>query len=88
MASVNVRLNKELEQRLAEEAAHTGLRRNDIIRLAVRRWLAGRRPLGAEERFTRVEHLIGRFDTGPADLAERHGEYLKRKLRHGQEHLA
>lgn len=69
----------EADRALLEETARrTGLARAEIVRRGLRAFaqeaLAERRPGGS------LEYLIGLLPDAPADLADRHDDYLARAL--------
>ena len=79
MPQLNVRLDDDLARRLAEEAKRTGLRRSDIVRLALSRSLPAEEEevRGARERYERVKHLLASVNTGIRDLGRNHEKYLR-----------
>lgn len=82
-SQLTVRLPADLTDALARATRKSGRRSSDIVRAALRDYLnapsaAGQRP--AE----RVRALIGSLDSGVADLAEQHREYLIESLSRGR----
>ncbi|MBX3703599.1 MAG: ribbon-helix-helix protein, CopG family [Steroidobacteraceae bacterium] len=82
-SQLTVRLPADLTDALARASRKSGRRSSDIVRAALRDYLnapaaAGIRP--AE----RVRALIGSLDSGVADLAEQHREYLIESLSRGR----
>lgn len=82
-SQLTVRLPADLTDALARASRKSGRRSSDIVRAALRDYLntpssAGQRP--AE----RVRALIGSLDSGVADLAEQHREYLIESLARGR----
>lgn len=82
-SQLTVRLPADLTDALARASRKSGRKNSDIVRAALREYLnappaAGSRP--AE----RVRALIGSLDSGVADLAEQHREYLIESLSRGR----
>lgn len=91
MGTIHVRLDEETERYVREEAARLGLRRSDIVRLALRQMRFGRPAFGytaeqireltrsqpvGRERYERVRDLIGSVDSGVGDLGTEHEKHL------------
>jgi len=77
---LTVRLPLELSRALAGEADRRGLKRSDVVRLALRAYLES--ATAADERpIERVRHLVGAVRSGIPDLGSRHREHLLRRLR-------
>lgn len=76
---ITVRLPKDLESRLEAFARERGLRRSEVVRDALRRYLEGP-AVGAGRPYERVKELLGSASGGPPDLAARHREYLQEIL--------
>ncbi len=77
---LTVRLPADLNRALKSAARRTHRKRSDIIRAALRIYLEPQR--GQRGRaYDRIRHLIGAFDTGIPDLAEKHSEYVYESLR-------
>ncbi len=82
-SQITVRRQERLAEALDERARKTGARPSEIVRAALREHLGlvggpGIRP--AE----RVRRLIGSLESGQADLAERHREYVLESLQRGR----
>lgn len=82
-SQLTVRLPADLTDALARATRKSGRRSSDIVRAALRDYLnapsaAGQRPV------ERVRALIGSLDSGVADLAEQHREYLIESLSRGR----
>ncbi len=81
---LTVRLPADLTDALARASRKSGRRNSDIVRAALREYLNAR-PAGAGLRpAERVRALIGSLDSGVADLAEQHREYLLESLSRGR----
>ncbi|MBW2039240.1 MAG: ribbon-helix-helix domain-containing protein [Deltaproteobacteria bacterium] len=78
---LTVRLPHELNARLKEMAERVGLKRSDLVRMAIQRLLAGPEGMGDDRPYEKVQDLIGVIATGVADLGERHRDYLLQRLK-------
>ena len=80
---LTVRLPPELGRALSEAARRTHRKRSEIIRAALRVYLE---PRGRDRgrAYDHIAHLVGAFDTGISDLAEKHSEYVYESIRRGR----
>lgn len=82
-SQLTVRLPADLTDALARASRKSGRRSSDIVRAALRDYLSA--PVVARARpAERVRALIGSLDSGIADLAEQHREYLIESLSRGR----
>lgn len=80
---LTIRLPRELSQSLAAAARRAQRKRSEIVRLALQAYLG--EPAARPGRpYDRIRHLIGAFDSGIPDLAERHSEYVLESLKRGR----
>ena len=80
---LTVRLPPDLGRALKAAAKRTHRRRSDIIRAALRIYLEPQRGERGKA-YDHIQHLIGAFDSGVSDLAEKHSEYVYESLRRGR----
>lgn len=80
---LTVRLPKELSRLLDAAARRSQRKPSEIVRLALRSYLepSPDRPGWA---YDRVADLIGSFDSGVSELAEKHSEYILGSLKRGR----
>jgi len=72
---LTVRLPEDLHRRLNRLAKSSGIRRSEVVRQAIRRYVESE--LFENDRpYERVRHLAGIVRDGPPDLGARHREYL------------
>ncbi len=82
-AQLTVRLPEDLKRALDAASRRMQRKSSDVVRMALRAFLGeGAAPRGKPG--DRVGYLLGSLDTGVADLAERHREYLLDALKHGE----
>jgi len=87
MEQLTLRLPKDLALELRRKARKLGRKRSELVRQALRLYLADglaeERP--AEVRpYERVRGLIGVYQSGVPDLGLRHRDHLIRRLRGGR----
>lgn len=77
---VTFRLGRDDGARVQALADRLGLKRSQVLRLAVHEFLARMEEEG-QSPYDRVRDLAGSVRTGVRDLGERHREHMKRLLR-------
>ena len=78
---MTIRLPKDLSAQLKAAARRSHRKRSDIVREALRSYLEPPLSWKKGHAYDRIRHLIGAFDTGIPDLAERHSEYVYESLK-------
>lgn len=78
---LTVRLSEDLSESLREAARRMRRRRSEVVRMALEQFL-GSHPQGAAA--ANVANLLGSLESGVADLADRHREYVLENLRRGR----
>ena len=77
---MTIRLPSPLLRKVRERARHLGLKRSDLVRMAIAGFLEDPEDLGPSL-YERTKHLVGSLHTGITDLGEKHREYLIKRLR-------
>ncbi len=80
---LTVRLPPDLGRALKAATKRTHRKRSDIIRAALRIYLEPQRGKRARA-YDHIQYLLGAFDSGLSDLAEKHSEYVYESLRRGR----
>ena len=80
MAQLTVRLPDDLSQALDAAATSLQRKRSEVVRIALRRFLAVR---GEGKPADRVRLLLGSVESGVTDLAEDHRRYVLESLNRG-----
>ncbi len=80
-AQVSVRLPGPLHKRLARAAKRLGLKRSDVVRLAVQRFLDEAEQVAHPRPYDLVKDLGGSVRSGAGDIGSRHREYLLARFR-------
>lgn len=78
---VTVRMPERLVEKLDREAVHHRRKRSEVIRLAVERYFEDSEAQAEIRPVDRVRDLLGSFESGIADLGQRHREHLLERLR-------
>jgi metal-responsive CopG/Arc/MetJ family transcriptional regulator len=79
-SQLTVRLSDDLDKEIAALAKRLRLKRSDIVRLALQKFLGEFQ--GEESKpYEKVKTLIGTFSSGVPDLGESHRKYLLRKFK-------
>jgi len=78
---LTVRLSEDLDKGVATLAKKLHLKRSDIVRIALERFIEG--VVRGEENspYERVHRLVGSLHSGIPDLGEAHREHLLKKFR-------
>ncbi len=76
---LTVRLPSELSVKIRSRAKSLGLKRSDIVRLAILHYLSGASE--GEVPYERVQHLVGSVATGISDLGSHHREHMIKRLK-------
>jgi len=80
---LTVRIPDDYSEKLDKVTKKMGLKRSDIIRLALKQFLE--ESYGNDHRtpFQKVSHFLGIVESGTKDLGQRHREHLIQKIRRG-----
>ena len=78
---LTVRLPDDLSESLEEAALRMRRKRSQVVRMALEQFLHLRPDASAARR---ASDLLGSVETGVADLAERHREYVLESLQRGR----
>jgi len=80
-SQLTVRLPDDLDKGLSMLARKLRLKRADIVRMALERFLKEAGAEGESRPYDRVKGLLGSISSGISDLGESHREHLLRKFR-------
>lgn len=78
---VTVRLGDEIAEGLAAAAKKLHVKRSDVVRLALERFIREEDADVEPRPFDRVKDLLGSVASGVPDLGEAHREHLRAKFR-------
>jgi metal-responsive CopG/Arc/MetJ family transcriptional regulator len=80
---LTVRIPDDYTEKLDKVTKKMGLKRSDIIRLALKQFLQESYEKDNRTPFQKVSHSLGIVESGIKDLGQRHREYLIQKIRRG-----
>lgn len=78
---LTVRMPDEYKDRLSELTKKMGLKRSDIVRMAVKQFVEENLRSDQRTPFEKVRNLLGTAESGINDLGQRHRDYLIKKIR-------
>ncbi len=78
---LTIRLPDEYKTRLSKLTKEMGLRRSDIVRMALRQFIEENLKHNQRTPFEKVTDLLGTAESGIKDLGQRHRDYLIKKIR-------
>lgn len=80
-SQMTVRLPDELSSRISSMARELGLKRSDLVRLALQQFLDEHAGEKGTRPYEKVKHLIGSVRTGIPDLGSDHRKHLVSRFR-------
>ena len=78
---ITVRMPDEIGEKIEALSKRMGLKRSDVVRLALRQFTEEDASDQKSTPFQRVRHLVGIGESGIPDLGTRHRDHLIRKIR-------
>ena len=78
---MTVRMPDEYSEGLNRLSKRLGIKKSDLLRMALRQFLENNQDRAEEVPFRRVSHLLGIAESGVKDLGQRHREHLIRMIR-------
>ena len=78
---ITVRMPNAYGNKLDKLSKQMGMRRSDIIRLAMKRFLEGPDQTDQESPYLKVSHLLGIAESDVKDLGQSHRKYLIQKVK-------
>ena len=78
---LTVRMPDEYKSELAELTKEMGLKRSDIVRMALRQFIEENLKRKSITPFEKVSNLLGTAESDIKDLGQRHRDYLIEKIR-------
>jgi metal-responsive CopG/Arc/MetJ family transcriptional regulator len=80
---LTVRVSEEYTQKLKLLSKRMGLKRSDVVRLALKQFLDENSGDTYQPPFQKVKGILGVAESGIKDLGQRHRHYLIQKMRRG-----
>ena len=81
MQQLTIRMPEEYFAKIEKIAETTGLKKSDITRIALKKYLEEYSPTENTNLFTKAKRLIGVVESGVPDLGQSHRRYLIEKIR-------
>ncbi len=78
---LTVRVSDEYAEKLERLTKRMGLKRSDIIRLALKQFLEEGLENDSLTPFQKISHLLGIGESGIKDLGQHHRDYLIQKIK-------
>ncbi|MFH1077547.1 MAG: ribbon-helix-helix protein, CopG family, partial [Pseudomonadota bacterium] len=78
---LTIRLADEYQGSLGKIAKQLGLKRSDIIRIAIRKFIEENLSQDNVAPYQKVSHLVGSAESGVKNLGQKHREHLISKIR-------
>ena len=79
-SQLTVRLPDNLEREISNYAKRLHLKRSDIVRIALERFLKETQIREEQSPYERVSNLIGAVESGVSDLGQSHRKHLLKKM--------
>ena len=81
MQQITIRMPEEYFSKIDEIAKSSGLKRSDVTRMAIRKFLE--EYSGDEETnlYRKAKHLVGVVESGIPDLGQNHRDHLIKKIK-------
>lgn len=80
-SQLTVRLTDNLEREISNCAKRLHLKRSDIVRMALERFLKETQIREEQSPYERVSNLIGAVESGVSDLGQSHRKHLLKKMK-------
>jgi predicted DNA-binding protein len=80
-SQLTVRLSDDLDEGLSVLSKKLRLKRSDIVRMALERFLEEFEVKEEEKPYEKVKNLIGSISSGISDLGEAHRKYLLKQFK-------
>jgi metal-responsive CopG/Arc/MetJ family transcriptional regulator len=78
---LTVRVSDEYAEKLERLTKRMGIKRSDIIRLALKQFLEEDFEKDSQTPFQKISHLLGIAESGWKDLGQHHREHLVQKIK-------
>jgi len=75
-SQLSIRLPEELHRKISSLAEELGLKRSDVVRMALQRFVEGIRKEKPRKLYDRAKHLLGSTSSGIPDLGSAHRKHL------------
>ena len=81
MQQITIRMPKEYFSRIEQIAKSSGLKKSDIARMAIRKYIEEYSSEKEADLYSKAKSLIGVAESGISNLGQNHREYLIKKIK-------
>ena len=81
MQQLTIRMPEEFLFKIEQIAKASGLKKSDITRMAIRKFLEDYSTEEDMDLYSKAKHFIGVVESGISDLGQNHREYLIKKIK-------
>jgi metal-responsive CopG/Arc/MetJ family transcriptional regulator len=81
MQQLTIRMPEEYLSRIEQIAASTGLKKSDITRMAIKKFIDEHSDENETNLYGKSKNLIGIVESGVSDLGRSHRKYLIQKIK-------
>ena len=81
MQQITIRMPEEYFFKIEQIAKSSGLKKSDITRMAIRKFLEEYTGVEKTNLYRKTKHLIGVVESGIADLGQNHRKHLIKKIK-------
>ena len=81
MQQITIRMTEEDLGRIEQIAKSAGLKKSDITRMAIRKFVDEYQPGDDTPIYDRVKHLLGVVESGMSDLGLNHRNHMIKKMK-------
>lgn len=81
MQQITIRMPQEYFSKIEQIAKSSGLRKSDITRMAIRKFIEEYSGEREADLYRKATHLIGVVESGKPDLGQNHRKYLLEKIK-------
>jgi predicted DNA-binding protein len=81
MQQLTIRMPEEYLSRIEQIAKSTGLKKSDITRMAIKKFIEENRDETETNLYSKSKNLIGVVESGISDLGQNHRKYLVQKIK-------
>jgi len=81
MQQLTIRMPEKYFSKIEQIAKSSGLKKSDITRMAIRKFLEEYSREEKSDLYSKVKHLIGAVESGISDLGKNHRKYLIKKIK-------
>ena len=85
MMQLTIRIPDEYKEKIERLSGHMGLKKSDIARLALRKFIDENFEQDQKTPYQKVKHLLGSVESGFKDLGQNHRKHLIDRIKKGHQ---